>query len=330
MTSPTTTCASTPNTAAEGEARELPVAAAALRNARGEVLLAERAPGKPYAGMWELPGGKLEAGETALDALRRELDEELGITVADAAPLIRLRHAYPEFTVALDVFEVDSWQGTPRPREGQRLAWVAPQAMHGWPLLPADAPIVTALRLPACYAITPPELTPPAVLAGLDALPAGCLLRLRLPSLSDSEYAALAGVVCASIGGGRLVVDRDPALADRLGCRLHLNGAALRDRGGVARPTDPPLLVSIHDAAELRAAEACGAEAVVLGPVAPTASHPGARPLDWAGFAAIAASAAMPVYAIGGMTPTMATTARRHGGQGVAGIGAFWPAAPAG
>lgn len=311
--------ASTPSTAAD--ARALRVAAAALRAPDGRVLLAQRGPHKRYAGQWEFPGGKIEPGESSEAALRRELTEELGITAVSLDPLIRLRHDYPELSVALQVYTCETWQGVPQGLEGQRLEWVPAVSLAEWPLLAADAPIVTALRLPAHYVFTAPAMKAEAVLAGLDGLPADALLRLRLPAMADRDYEDLAEGVAARIGAARLVVDRGAGLAERLDCRLHLDGGALaagEATGAVRR------IASVHDAGQLARARALGVEAAVLGPVASTASHPGARPLGWEGFAALAVNAGLPVYAIGGLAPKDAAAARSHGGQGCAGIGAFW------
>ena len=110
------------------------VAVGILRDPRGCVLIGERTAGRAYAGYWEFPGGKLEPGESAEQALVREFDEELGTVVRAARPLIRLRHDYPEYSVRLSVFEITDWAGEPRSVEGQRLAWVAPEALDDWKL----------------------------------------------------------------------------------------------------------------------------------------------------------------------------------------------------
>ncbi len=99
------------------------VAAAILHRGDGKVLLAQRLPGTPYAGFWEFPGGKLEPGESARDALLRELDEELGIVVTRAAPWLTQRYDYPHAHVELDFFRVFEWQGEPHGRDGQAIAW---------------------------------------------------------------------------------------------------------------------------------------------------------------------------------------------------------------
>jgi mutator protein MutT len=124
------------------------VVAGVLSDAYGRVLLAERPAGKHLAGGWEFPGGKLEAGEERLEGLRRELLEEIGVIVQAARPLIRIRHAYPDRDIDLDVWLVTVYRGEPRPLDGQRLRWCEHEALTAADLLPADAAVVTALRLP--------------------------------------------------------------------------------------------------------------------------------------------------------------------------------------
>lgn len=128
-----------------GPVEELHVAAGVIVSADGRVLIAQRPPGRPLAGGWEFPGGKLAAGETPLQALTRELQEEIGIEVVEARQLIRYRHAYPERIVILDVWRVERYTGEPRALEGQPLRWELPERLLNAGLLEADLPIVDAL-----------------------------------------------------------------------------------------------------------------------------------------------------------------------------------------
>jgi 8-oxo-dGTP diphosphatase len=123
------------------------VAACALIDADGRVLIAERPAGKPLAGLWEFPGGKVEAGERPEDTLIRELDEELVITVREAclAPLTFASHRYPEFYLLMPLYVCRRWEGTAQAREGQRLAWVRPNRLRDYPMPPADEPLVAHL-----------------------------------------------------------------------------------------------------------------------------------------------------------------------------------------
>ena len=123
----------------------LEVVVGIVRDATGRILINQRRPGTHLEGLWEFPGGKRHAGEGREAALARELDEELGIVVVSAEPLLTLRHDYPDRCVDLDVWTISKFKGEPRARENQVIAWVHPEAMSDVELLPADAPIVAAL-----------------------------------------------------------------------------------------------------------------------------------------------------------------------------------------
>ncbi len=127
---------------------EVHVTAGVLADSEGRVLVAQRPVGKHLAGRWEFPGGKLNPGEAPLAGLKRELAEELGVTLEEAEPLIRLHHDYPDRRVLLDVWRVTRYGGTPASLDGQALDWVAPDRLPSIDLLEADRPIITALRLP--------------------------------------------------------------------------------------------------------------------------------------------------------------------------------------
>ncbi len=123
------------------------VAACALVDPDGRVLIAQRPAGKTMAGLWELPGGKVEAGERPEDTLIRELEEELGIVVDEQclAPLTFASHSYPEFHVLMPLYICRRWNGTVAPREGQRLIWVRPRELRKYPMPPADEPLISHL-----------------------------------------------------------------------------------------------------------------------------------------------------------------------------------------
>jgi len=126
--------------------RVIEVVAAALVDTEGRILIAQRPPGKHLAGGWEFPGGKVEAGETAVQALKRELNEELGITlIEEPQPLTQVRHSYPYGEVRLDVWLVKRYAGEPKGMDGQALRWCSPDELASAALLPADEPVVRAL-----------------------------------------------------------------------------------------------------------------------------------------------------------------------------------------
>ncbi|WP_158608398.1 Nudix family hydrolase [Stagnimonas aquatica] len=303
------------------------VACGVLCRPDGQVLMAQRPAGKIAAGWWEFPGGKIEAGETPLQALKRELHEELGVELRAAQPLIRFAHDYSNRRVVLDTWLVTAFDGAPQSREQQAFAWLPPsQLATQEPALPTVAPIAQALRLAPHYVFTPPDAEPRQCLPQLACLPAGALLRLRWPGLSDGDYARVATewIAASRSSGLQLLLDRDPALAETLGAAgWHADSRTLMSLS--ARPPGLALCIaSVHDATELQRAVELGFDAAVLGPVLPTASHPGAPALGWSGFAERRGLAPIPVYALGGLGPGDLEQAQGQHAQGVAGISAYW------
>lgn len=132
---------------ADSERPVVLVAACALVDGEGSVLITKRPEGKPLAGLWEFPGGKVEPDETPEHALIRELEEELGVTIAadDLSPLTFASHAYEDFHLLMPVFACRTWQGAVTALEGQALAWVAPEALSGYAMPPADEPLKETL-----------------------------------------------------------------------------------------------------------------------------------------------------------------------------------------
>ncbi|MFN3594791.1 MAG: Nudix family hydrolase [Thiobacillaceae bacterium] len=297
------------------------VAAAVIERPDGAFLMASRPPGKAYAGWWEFPGGKVEPGETPRAALARELAEELGIRVRAAYPWLTRDHDYEHARVRLHFFRVVDWSGEPHPHEGQAIAWVRAERPGLSPILPANGPILKGLALPLVYALSAAtELGRERFLARLEAaLKAGLrLLQLREKTLPADALADLARAVntrCRA-HGARLLINGDLALAARLEAGVHLTAAQLMQLK--RRPDLAWVAASCHDAAELEQAQALGVDFVALGPVKPTASHPGAPTLGWARFAELTAGRAMPVYALGGLSAADLATARQAGAHGIA------------
>ena len=122
------------------------VAAGILCDAKGRILIAERLGDGPFHGLWEFPGGKIDSGETAPQALSRELAEELGIEVTVYSSFMNLRHEYDDRVVSIEFFLVSDWNSEPVGREGQALRWVPPELLDADELLPADVPVIEALQ----------------------------------------------------------------------------------------------------------------------------------------------------------------------------------------
>ncbi|KAF0811836.1 8-oxo-dGTP diphosphatase [Andreprevotia sp. IGB-42] len=310
--------------------KSVAVAAGILIKPDNSFLLGSRPAGKPYAGYWEFPGGKLEAGETAFDALKRELIEEMGVITTAATPWIVQTFSYPHATVRLHFFRVSGWQGEPTPHEGQQFAWQQPGALSVSPILPANGPILRGLLLPDQLVLSNVAgLGEAAWLQKLAARLAGGLrwLILREPQLPPDAYRTLALTVqpLCRAAGCRLIVHADIALAQQIGA----DGVQLPARLAATLTERPRgidwLGVSAHSSAELLQAERIGADYALLGHVTPTASHPDQTPLGWDGFADLVGRGwPFPVYALGGMQQGDTSRSQHLGGHGVAMLSAAW------
>jgi len=297
------------------------VAAAVLQRPDGSFLLAQRPAGKVYAGWWEFPGGKIEAGEAAGAALARELHEELGIDVRTAYPWITRLHAYAHATVRLNFFRVTGWTGDPHPREKQAFVWQRIGEPIAEPMLPANAPVLASLALPPEYAVTDAENL--GVEFSLSRLRARLERGLKLIQVRDKDLPDRAGfagnvVELAHRYGAKVLINGGPALGDG----IHFTAQQLmalveRPKGGLAA-------ASCHTRGELERAMQLELDFAVLGPVMATPSHAGAAPLGWERFSAIAGGASIPVYAIGGMRPENIEDAWRAGAHGLAMISGAW------
>jgi 8-oxo-dGTP diphosphatase len=294
------------------------VAAAVIQRPDGAFLLAQRPPGKVYAGYWEFPGGKVEHGEPPDRALARELHEELGIDIGPAYPWITRVYTYPHGTVRLNFFRVFDWRNDPHPREDQAIAWQASGGPMAAPMLPANAPVLASLALPAEYAVTDAaRYGIAAMLSRLEQrLEQGLkLVQVREPELGVEERAGFTSQV---IG-----------LAHRYGCKvmvkslvpgadgIHFKASELislkeRPRGMLAA-------ASCHNRAELDHAMQLELDFAVLGPVKDKPPS-----LGWTRFADLARGASIPVYAIGGLTHADLQDAWRAGAHGVAMIRGAW------
>ncbi len=305
------------------------VAVGVIIRGDGKVLLGDRPAGKPWAGWWEMPGGKLEPGESVLDALARELREELGIQMQVATPWVTYVHHYPTTTVRLYFCRVTQWQGEPRGLEQQQLKWVDIASATELPdLLPAAYPPLRWLQLPTRYLICsqPPEQDQAALIERLQAgLKQGVrLVQWRvLPWTGPAMQASFeqARILCHQHGARLLVSSaHDPTLWE-LADGVHFRAQDAKQLQ--ARPeslANQLIGVSTHNEEELALAREFGADFVVLGPVLPTQSHPGASTLGWDSFERLTQLAGLPVYAIGGQSPATLNIAQSRGAHGIAGI----------
>ncbi|MEO8671051.1 MAG: Nudix family hydrolase [Tahibacter sp.] len=312
------------------ESEAIHVVAGVLIDAAGRVLLAQRPAGKHMAGCWEFPGGKVERGEDPVDALRRELIEEIGVRIGKAEPLIQVPWEYPEKRILLDIYKVSQFSGPPQSREGQALKWSSIDALDPATMPAADHPAINALRLPPCYLITPePGLDLDRFLRDLGAaLATGvCLVQLRAKSLPDTalrELARRAHALTKDAGASLLINGRiDLAVAMNLD-GVHVTANQLRHLQHRPVSARQWFAASCHDAEEIALASQLGADFITLSPVRPTQTHASTEALGWDQFAQLCKRSTVPVYPLGGMLRSDLERAKRLGGQGIAAIRGLW------
>ena len=307
----------------------LQVAVGVIKNTDGQVLIALRDKSLHQGGLWEFPGGKLESGETPVQALARELKEELAITVITATPLITVKHQYPDVAVQLHVFLVTHFSGDAESCEGRAFKWVTPSelANHAFPA--ANQPIITAARLPPYYAILD-DADETLLLMNLQKLlnRGVKLIQLRLktvPSETIAAFIAQAYPLCKQQGAWLVINSAVNNAQDFAVDGIHLTSRDLKSAS--KRPAVPRgthwVAASCHNRQELLHAQSIGVDFVVLAPVLVTKTHPETTPLGWEQFSELAAQVNLPVYALGGLAKSDLDRARQSGGQGVAAIRAF-------
>lgn len=306
------------------------VAVAVISNHCGEVLVSFRHASLHQGNLWEFPGGKIEQGESVEAALRREVQEELGLQILQSHPFKTIRHDYPDKSVRLHVRRVISWEGATVGLEGQEIAWMRIADLDSLKFPAANAPIVKALQLPACLAITPQ-------LATLDELHALIVhflnqgvrcIQLRQPQLGRSDYLdwfRLTNPICTS-RNAILMFSGDPTdFAQSTARAFHANSSWLRILQERPVPANVLFSTSCHNLEELTMAASLDADLTLLSPVRTTSKYPAGLELGWSGFANLVGQANMPVYALGGLELSDLEIARQNGASGISGISMFLP-----
>ncbi len=304
------------------------VAVAVITRPDGCFLLARRPEGKPYAGYWEFPGGKVEPNERVTDALARELKEELGIAVTCAYPWVTQHFTYPHASVKLHFYRVTAWQGEPHPYEGQIFSWERAESVSVNPVLPANGPILRGLSLPPVMGVSHAGGLgiEPFLIKVEAALQRGLrLIQVREKQMPEPELLVFAQRVAglAHTYGARVVLNGAEVLAARSGVDgVHLSAQHLMQIEH--RPAVAWCGASCHTRQEMDHAARLQLDYVVLGAVLPTHSHPGAKTLGWEQVQSLALDYPLPIYAIGGMQSDALQTAWQSGAHGIAMLRGAW------
>ncbi|MBM4208480.1 MAG: Nudix family hydrolase [Gammaproteobacteria bacterium] len=301
------------------------VAVGVIKNPADQVLISLRDMHLHQGGLWEFPGGKVEAGETVEQALIRELDEELAIRVLAFQPLITVNYIYPDRSVQLCVYEVTEFSGAATGCQGQAVKWVNPADLPCYDFPAANRPIIAAAQLPSYYAILDGEDESNLMINLNKILNRKVKLiqaRLKkLPEYKVTRFLQQAYPLCQQ-HRAVLLLNSDCDSAD-----LPVDGVHLTSRQLMTLTKRPDsvgwLAASCHNQVELQHAEAIGADFVVLAPVKSTPTHPDEKPIGWEVFADLINHINLPVYALGGLSQQDLQQARRCGAQGIAAIRAF-------
>ncbi len=306
-------------------------------------LLAKRADHQHQGGLWEFPGGKVEAGEAVQTALVRELQEELSITATQFQPLIQIRHDYGDKCVLLDVWTVTAFVGEPKGCEGQPLEWVAQKQLPQYAFPAANQPIVDAICLPKLIAIMPSDVSFDEALSFIESAKqhGAQAIQLRCPRKTQQEMTLLYRAVCQRLSqnteqptksdislvmnsehclvNGQLSIEPFPGLT-----AIHVKSKhiPLIEPLRYAHP-DITIYAACHSLEELKQAQKAAANAALLSPILPTGSHPGQQSLGWDTFNLWVSECTIPVYALGGMEHAHIEKVKKAYGQGIAGISFF-------
>jgi 8-oxo-dGTP diphosphatase len=301
-----------------------------------KILIAKRADHQHQGGLWEFPGGKVEAGESAQLALQRELEEELGLqsSIADMRPLITIPFHYPDKSVLLDVWAVYNASAFKESigKEGQPLVWVEQTELADYEFPAANKAIIDALLLPKQIAISQDNTCPDIILtqvANTLKNHTNIWIQLRAPSLDQLQYIQLAMKlygICHE-ADSKLIWNcpldwYQVAFADGLHLSNRNFNAVIVNVHERLIPANQWLSTACHNLSELEAAQGL-VDYVLVSPVHETKTHLRANALTWSGFKAIADQARIPCYALGGMDISEFEHCIQSGGQGIAGISGF-------
>ncbi len=312
----------------------LRVAVAIIKNKNNEVLISLRKKHVHQGGLWEFPGGKLELGENAYDALKREIQEEINLSIKKAIPFKKIIHQYSDKKVQLEFFMVEAFSGEAFSgeswgAEGQEIQWkkIEQLKINEFPL--ANASIINALQLPEKYMITGAYKNHDDFKEKLERSLKNniSLVQLRAKNTTESEYKKLIDIaqsLCDLYAAKLLLNTGVNVFLDKSTDGFHLSSRMLN--AVQSRPLGREFLLSVscHGEDEIEKAKSIDADVILLSPVKETKSHPDVEGMGWDKFKALSSCLDVPVYALGGMTENDLIEAKKAGAQGIAAISEFW------
>lgn len=311
------------------------VAVAVIMNEHNQVCISLRDKNVHQGGLWEFPGGKIEQNETVVQALKREVKEELNLSIEASRPLIKINHTYSDVSVCLHVQKIQSFSGEVKSMEGQLVKWVDVSQLAEFDFPVANIGIIKAIQLPEYYLITGKFIDQKNFIFKLgNALKKNIrLVQLRLKdgnlALVEDPQKLIAEVslMCEQVNACLLLNlseqwKKKVDLKKVLFSGFHLDSASLMN--DAKRSEDKMISASCHNEKELKKALQLKADFVVLSPVQKTASHPDMVPIGWDKFSELIENTVIPVYALGGVSADDLEMAQKNGAQGIAAISAFW------
>lgn len=294
-----------------------------------KLLVSYRSKNQHQGDLWEFPGGKIEPGESTLQALKREILEELNIRVLDASSFKKVHYVYADKAICLNVWRVHEYSGQAVGNEAQLIKWLDIDELTVDDFPKANNSIIRALKLPDKYMITGEYKNHDDYINRLkSSLNKGIrLLQLRSKNISDEQFIKLADVTykfCKK-NKSKLLLNTSPEnFAHCEAHGLHLSSYYLHSIK--RRPIARSLLLSVacHTEKDIEQAKQLEADIVLISPVKKTTSHPAVQAISWQGFSQLSTHLNIPAYALGGMQEQDLSEAKAAGAQGIAAISSFW------